>query len=150
MEPATEPATEPADVLRDLPGIFPGDTLPNTTIPDVNPLPDADGEPAAVPGARIPMSSGPTRENSGLLTVWVPYEAKVTINGLMTESKGSQRRYVSYGLKPGYDYKYEVRAEVVRDGKRIESVREVILTAGGRESVAFGFNPDMAEELVTR
>ncbi len=150
--PEDTPATEPADVLRDLPGTLPGDTLP-----DLNPLPDAGLEPApivpepapiVIPEARTPLSSVPTLENSGLLTIWVPYDAKLTINGLVTQSKGSQRRYVSYGLKPGYNYKYEIRAEVVRDGKRIESVRKVILTASDRKSVAFGFNPEMVEGLV--
>ena len=58
-------------------------------------------------GASIEPAAG----ESGLLTVWVPYDAKVTINGLLTKSTGSKRHFVSYGLRPGYTYKYEVKAE---------------------------------------
>jgi uncharacterized protein (TIGR03000 family) len=56
-----------------------------------------------------------TRGDSGLLTVWVPYDAKVTINGMPTTSTGSRRQFVSYGLKPGYEYSYEVKAQVTRE-----------------------------------
>jgi uncharacterized protein (TIGR03000 family) len=47
-----------------------------------------------------------------LLTVWVPYDAKVTINGMPTKSTGSRRQFVSYGLKPGYTYTYDVTASI--------------------------------------
>jgi hypothetical protein len=47
---------------------------------------------------------------------------------------------VSFGLKPGFSYKYEVRAEIVRDGQLVEEARTVSLTAGERSAVAFGFN----------
>ena len=64
-----------------------------------------------------PKTSAISAEESGVLTVWVPYDAKVTVNGLETKSTGSRRQFVSYGLKPGFSYKYVVRAEVVRNGK---------------------------------
>ncbi len=89
----------------------------------------------------------PTRATSGLLTIWVPAGAKVTINGIETKSMGSRRQYVSYGLKPGFTYKYVVRAQIVRNGKLAEETKTVHLTAGAREGVAFGFNPRPDEEL---
>ena len=52
-----------------------------------------------------------------MLTVWVPYDAKVTVNGLETHSTGSRRQFVSFGLKPGLSYKYVVKAQVVREGQ---------------------------------
>jgi uncharacterized protein (TIGR03000 family) len=73
------------------------------------------------------------------LTLVVPADAKVFINGRQTRSMGTHREYVSYGLEIGLTYRYEVRAEVVRDGKTIEDTREVFLTAGSREDVAFDF-----------
>jgi uncharacterized protein (TIGR03000 family) len=73
------------------------------------------------------------------LTIVVPADAKVFINGRQTRSIGTQREYVSYGLESGLTYRYEVRAEVVRDGKTVEDTREVFLTAGSREGVAFDF-----------
>ena len=39
---------------------------------------------SGVPAAPTPTTSSPTPENSGVVTVWVPYDAKVTINGLAT------------------------------------------------------------------
>ena len=98
------------------------------------------------PAAASDSSSVPTQENSGLLTIWVPYGAKVTVNGLQTRSTGSRRQFVSYGLKSGFSYKYEVRADLVRDGQLQTETRTVILTAGERASVAFGFNPKPKEE----
>ena len=85
-----------------------------------------------------------------MLVVYVPYDAKVTINGLKTRSKGSRRQYVSHGLKPGFSYQYEVRAQVIRDDRPVEEVRTVVLTAGDREAVAFGFNLGLPEGLASR
>jgi uncharacterized protein (TIGR03000 family) len=90
-----------------------------------------------------------TPETSGILTVWVPFDAKVTINGLATKSTGSRRQFVSYDLKEGFSYKYEVKAEVVRDGKIIEDSKTVVITAGDSTSVAFGFNILPAAGLAT-
>jgi len=110
------------------------------------PLPEKSFTPPIDNGASGGVTDGAsmlqvsTRSNSGLLTVYVPYEAKVWINGNLTSSAGSERRYVSYGLKPGYRYKYEVRARVPREGKMLEQVKTVYLTAGAKEGLAFGFN----------
>jgi uncharacterized protein (TIGR03000 family) len=86
------------------------------------------------------MSIDASPADSGILTVWVPYEAKVTINGMLTKSTGSKRHFVSYGLRPGYSYKYEVKAEIVREGKILTETQTVSVTAGDRGGVAFGFN----------
>ena len=68
------------------------------------------------------------------------------INGVATKSEGSRRQFVSFGLKPGYTYKYEVKAQIVKDGKIVTDVKTVAVTAGDRAGVAFGFNPT-AEDL---
>jgi uncharacterized protein (TIGR03000 family) len=86
-----------------------------------------------------------TPADSGVLTVWVPIEAKVTINGMLTKSTGSKRSFVSYGLKPGYTYTYKVKAEIVREGKIITDEKMVSITAGDRGGAAFGFNIPAAE-----
>lgn len=106
--------------------------------------------PSPTPAPSMPgpsQSYFPTRSDSGLLTVYVPYDAKVFINGLQTRSQGSRRQYVSYGLLPGYRYKYEIRVEIVREGKILEESKVVYLTAGAKEAVAFGFNLGVAEGL---
>jgi uncharacterized protein (TIGR03000 family) len=120
--------------------------MPPTPSP-VNPAPA--NPPTGIPGTTTPLmpdsgihptSLEPTPADSGILTVWVPYEAKVTINGMLTKSTGSKRRFVSYGLRPGYTYKYEVKAEIVREGKIQTETQTVSITAGDRGGVAFGFN----------
>ncbi len=74
------PGTEPAG-----PGMMPG--MP------ANPTPPAFPTPPGKTGAT-------SADESGVLTVWVPYDAKVTVNGLLTKSTGSRRQFVSFGLKP--------------------------------------------------
>lgn len=92
-------------------------------------------------------SLGPTQSDSGLLTVYCPAEAKVTINGLPTRAAGSKRQFVSFGLTPGYTYKYTVVASLVRNGQVFEETQTITLAAGDRNAVAFGFNPAAAEGL---
>jgi uncharacterized protein (TIGR03000 family) len=105
---------------------------------------------AAAPGTGTSTEFVPDRSTSGLLTILVPADAKVVINGLQTKSTGSKREYVSYGLKPGFSYKYVIEAEVVRDGKVVRETKEVALTAGATDRVAFGFAPQPAEQVAQR
>jgi len=107
------------------------------------PAPEPNSSSPAPGSVELPggSTSVPTRANSGLLTIWVPYSAKVYINDHETTTTGSRRRYVSHGLKPGLTYKYVIRAELVREGKLYEQTKTVHLTAGATEGVAFGFNP---------
>jgi uncharacterized protein (TIGR03000 family) len=108
-------------------------------------------EPGAVPATPTPPTPNKTTatsaENSGVLTVWVPYDAKVTVNGLETKSTGSRRQFVSYGLKAGLSYKYVVKAQVVRNGQIVEDTRTLSLTAGQISAVAFGFNTNPSEQV---
>jgi len=114
--------------------------------PKLPPTPAPEPGEVAPPAAKV---APPTRANSGLLTIWVPYEAKVYINDHETTTTGSRRKYVSYGLKPGLTYKYVIRAEVEREGELVEQTKTVHLAAGEREGVAFGFNPLPAEGLAS-
>lgn len=114
--------------------------------PTAMPAEPAPGVPAA-PEPTPPKTTGITAEDSGILTVWVPYDAKVTVNGLETKSVGSKRQFISYGLKAGLTYKYVVKAEIVRNGQVVENTRTVSLTAGQISAVAFGFNTTPAEQV---
>ena len=84
-----------------------------------------------------------------MLTIWVPYHAKVTVNGYLTKSTGSRRQFISNGLQPGLSYRYEIRAELVRDGELYVETKTAVLTAGQREGVAFSFETKSAPELAT-
>jgi uncharacterized protein (TIGR03000 family) len=99
--------------------------------------------PAGTPSLPPTTSDGLGR-SSGVVTLWVPEDARVSINGFQTRSTGTQRRYVSHGLQDGLTYKYEVRAEIVRDGKTLEETRVLYLTAGSREALAMKFNQSAA------
>ncbi len=82
-----------------------------------------------------------------MLTVTVPEEAKVYVNNRLTKTPGSRRTFVSRGLVGGFDYTYEIRAEIERDGKTITRSRVVSLRAGQRADVALDFDqPDSDPE----
>jgi len=130
LSPTPKPAQEPEAPGKAWPG--PAGGMPT-------PAPPSPG-----PGQTF---REPTRSDSGLLTLYVPYDAKVFINGLETRTPGSRRQYVSYGLLPGYRYKYEVRVEIIRDGQILEDTKVVYLTAGSKEALAFGFNVQSVEGL---
>ena len=106
--------------------------------------------PGDLPGPIPPQTNSTSAKTSGVLTVWVPYNAKVTINGLKTTSIGSRRQFISHGLKSGFSYTYVVKAELIRDGQLLEDTRTVTLTAGKITAVVFGFNVTPVEQVAAR
>jgi uncharacterized protein (TIGR03000 family) len=93
---------------------------------------------APAPGAAGQQTG--MRRAEGLLTVNVPEEAKIFVNGQATTSTGSTRQYVSRDLQNGLTYAYEVRAEIVRDGQTLEQTKTIDLRAGATSSLAFDFD----------
>lgn len=75
--------------------------------------------------------------DSALLTVSVPNGARILVNGVATRSTGDVRRYVSRNLTPGFDYTYEVKAEMLIDGKPVVQSKTVQLRAGQTARLAF-------------
>ena len=95
----------------------------------------------------MPGAAAAEQPNSvGTLTLRVPSDAKVIINGLKTTARGTERVYMSYNLKPGFAYNYAVRIQLTRNGVLLEEVRTVRLTAGAGETLAVDFEPH-AERL---
>ena len=118
-------------------------TPPSTSPSDAPPAPGT--TPPATPGTSTSLNRA-----DGLLAVQVPEDARVYVNDQPTTSTGSRRQYVSRDLEPGFSYTYEVRAEVVRDGKTLEQVRRVDLRAGEVVNVAFDFpTSDKVETSLT-
>jgi uncharacterized protein (TIGR03000 family) len=104
-------------------------------------MPGAYPSPTLTPPAtapRAPASYPPTSMNSAILDVTVPADAKVTVNDLPTTSTGQRRRYMSRDLQPGNVYRYQVRAEFMRDGKLTTDEQTVDLAAGATRSVTLG------------
>lgn len=93
-----------------------------------------------MPGDMPPSTLNGSANRAALLSVHVPADAKVFVNGLLTRSTGSDRRYVSNGLRPGFNYTYELRAQTERDGRMVEESKVVQLQAGQTAEVNFGLN----------
>jgi len=97
--------------------------------------------PPAEPTTPPPPAAKPTadlhRADAGTLTLLVPEGAKVFVNGYATKSQGTQRQYISYGLKAGMGYNFDIQVLAIIDGKPREERRTVTLTAGQQSSVAF-------------
>jgi uncharacterized protein (TIGR03000 family) len=92
--------------------------------------------------------SSASRLGKGLLSVTVPEDAKVFVNGRLTKTPGALRRYVSPGLVRGLSYTYEVRAEVEREGKKLSDTKMVSLRSGQRADVAFLFQTEAPVQTV--
>jgi len=150
---AETPAVVPAEAKPITPAVTPVTPAPVPPALPATPSAKPTAAPLPIPGAlpAIPANNAtlnaPTMESSAILTVYVPAEAKVTINGKLTKTTGSKRQYVSFGLMSGFSYKYEVKAQIVRDGQLLEDTKVISLTAGERGAVAFGFNLRTAEGL---
>jgi uncharacterized protein (TIGR03000 family) len=115
----------------------PSDYSDKVLDPSTAPIdPMTPSNPPPVPGTPQETSY---RRADGLLAVNVPDDAKVFVNGLATSSTGGERQFVSRDLASGMNYTYEVRAEVVRDGKTVEQVKQVNLRAGQTAELAFDF-----------
>lgn len=126
--PGSPPPPHPADMPTD--GGLPPGPGPDVNLPDNGaPPPPSDS------GAGLYRPSA-----NAVLTVHVPADARVFVNGLLTTSTGSVRRYVSNGLRAGYNYTYNLRAEIVRDGQTIAETKTVKLQAGDAPEVEFALN----------
>lgn len=76
-------------------------------------------------------------DDTAILTVAVPADARVYVNDEATESEGPVRQYISHGLREGYSYTYVVRVEQMVDGEKLTDVKRVRLRAGSTERLVF-------------
>ena len=75
---------------------------------------------------------------TGTISVTVPDNAKVYINGYETKMPGISRRYIVNDLEPGKVYDYEVRIVAQVNGQTVEETQSVTLTGGQQGVLAFG------------
>ncbi len=108
--------------------------LPDPTVPS------SALDPLAPQGAAMPSGEG-------VISILVPENAQVTINGYVTKSNGRVRRYVSQNLKPGLVYPFNIQVNVVRDGRTLTDSRQVKLTGGAIEAVVFNFDKAAVERI---
>jgi uncharacterized protein (TIGR03000 family) len=146
VEPASPPAKSKDSVLRG-PRVPPPPKAGGDA--DAAPALPADAPPDIVPPAKKGaagkvLDERSTRVPAGgtILTVHVPADAKVYINGNVTTTIGTQRRYVSLGLEPGRRYTYEVRAVRERNGQELADTKSVQVGAGETAEMSFGFEAE--------
>jgi uncharacterized protein (TIGR03000 family) len=85
-------------------------------------------------------SSVTTTDSSVHLTVAVPSDARIFVNGNETTSTGAVRQFVSHGLEAGKSYRFQLRAEIAAaNGETLTEEKEVVATAGARQHVQFAF-----------
>lgn len=72
------------------------------------------------------------------IKVSLPADAKVFVNDSPTTSTGTERSYVSRGLREGLTYTYAVHVEYEEDGKPVSEDKVVQLAAGESISLSFG------------
>ncbi len=96
--------------------------------------------PSAAPGTGTPTPAEGAYAPNGdevLLTVNVPDDAKVLVNGNATKSTGGVRQFVSRGLQKGKLYDYELQVEGTVEGKPVSFTKRVSLRAGENRQVSF-------------
>jgi uncharacterized protein (TIGR03000 family) len=89
---------------------------------------------------KIPAPGTVQSEAPATILVTLPAEAKLTIDGASTKSTSASRLFQSPNLRPGRDYVYTLRAEVVRDGQNVAQEQRVTVRAGEETRVPFTFS----------
>jgi uncharacterized protein (TIGR03000 family) len=69
------------------------------------------------------------------LTVMVPADAQLTVDGVKTTQKGETRKFISPPLQAGKRYVYTLRATWMESGKEVEVKRDVRVEAGKETKV---------------
>jgi uncharacterized protein (TIGR03000 family) len=94
------------------------------------------GAPAPAP---TPKAGEKPTSTQAEVTVTLPTEAKLFIDGQATVSTSNTRKFVSPELVAGKEYFYTLRAEIVRDGQTVSLTKEVTVRAGETFQTSFEF-----------
>jgi uncharacterized protein (TIGR03000 family) len=100
--------------------------------PGAGDRPPASDRPPGDTGAKPPENSAAAERQGdrAYVRVQLPAEAQLFINDAATESTDSARNFYSPPLKAGKDYTYSFRAEMMRDGKKLQATKDVVVQAG--------------------
>jgi uncharacterized protein (TIGR03000 family) len=107
-----------------------------------------EGTPVEVDADR-PVEEPTPAEGAGVLKVIVPADATVFVNDRATKSTGTERQFVSRGLRGDRQYSYRVRVEFEQDGKPVTKTAAATLTAGSNKLLAFDAKPSV-EQVATK
>jgi uncharacterized protein (TIGR03000 family) len=95
-----------------------------------------------VPMTSVPETSRPTPDKEEVsirakVVVEVPADAKLYIDDQLMKTTSERREFRTPPLKKGETYYYEVRAEVMRDGKPVSEMKKIIVRAGEEATANF-------------
>ena len=141
--------------------IIDDDSLYNLGIPGPGDYYDGGG--SLLDDGSLPPSPGPAGDDTtrmspkqkstvkpAVLSVALPTDAQVYINGRLTKTEGSVRNYVAHKLKNGKEQGYQVKAVVNRDGKRLIRTQTVRMKPGITRTVEFDFNKPVTTVLALK
>lgn len=106
--------------------------------------------PETIPAPRVDTASARAAAERARLTVQVPPGAKLFIDDQPMKAASDVRNFNTPRLERGQAYYYEVRAEVVRDGKPVSETKKVVVRAGEDVAVSFRHMEVPAVADVTR
>jgi uncharacterized protein (TIGR03000 family) len=76
-------------------------------------------------------------ENRARVVIDVPEDAKVYIDGKLMKTTSTHRTFQTPDLSPGQVYFYDLRVEIIRDGKVIADTQRVTLRPGEVTNTSF-------------
>jgi uncharacterized protein (TIGR03000 family) len=76
-------------------------------------------------------------ETSALLTVILPADARLYVDGRLMKSVTEKRSIITPPLTPGQKYYYQVKAEVDRNGQTVSETVNVLLKPGEETETSF-------------
>jgi len=120
------------------PVIVPGAPIITQPAPGPKPMPGGAQPPVKEKGKgkeieklkKPPVDNETTEAAPARITITVPGDARVSIDGAATTTTDTTRTFESPTLVPGKSYTYTFQAEFVRDGKNVVVTREVKVRAG--------------------
>jgi len=106
------------------------------TKPGTEPAPKAKPEPMAFsPSQRLPASVGPGTTAPAIIVAQVPEGSRLYVDNYLTKQEAATRSFITPPLAFGWEYTYQFKIEVVRDGKPVWETRQVTVQAGMQTDV---------------
>ncbi len=94
-----------------------------------------DGGPAPKDEKVVPKEDKKPEKAEGRVSVTLPADATLLFNGTAATGTGAVRTFRTPALQPGQNYRYELTAEVVRDGRTERVTESVVVRAGETATV---------------
>ena len=129
-----------------------GDGLPDAPSPDSDMEDDGSTDNSTRKRNVELASSRKTKlgRHEAVLSIVVPEDAAIYINGKLTKTKGTKREYVSRNLKKDKAYRYQIKAVVKRGGKEIVRSKMVRMRPGNNTVVKLNFKKPTVTTLVLK